>query len=182
MCRRIVAQRFSRASLESEFHQEEANEKERQFLAAANNKKISREKPRGIIVLNRSIDRNVAVTPPTFRFVVAKRRGEKTPLFLFVLSPRTKMMQSRNSHVEHVAGTADNFSCVCYARNSRRNSVETLCSINYSLLLIRDVNTIFKIVQDSSYQEKCLEFKMHCRTNVILRYYFDERYFLTTSS
>lgn len=51
--------------------------KKRQFLPAANNnKKISREKPRGIIVLNRSIDRNVAVTPPTFRFVVVKRLAE----------------------------------------------------------------------------------------------------------
>lgn len=39
-------------------------------LSANNNKKISHEKPRGIIMLNRSIDWNVAVMPVTFRFAV----------------------------------------------------------------------------------------------------------------
>lgn len=58
---------------------------------AANNKKISREKPRGIIMLNRSIDRNVAVTTLTFRFAVAKLERDKgenpVPLFFLCVIP-----------------------------------------------------------------------------------------------
>lgn len=52
---------------------EEKKKKSRRFendLSANNNKKISHEKPRGIIMLNRSIDWNVAVMPVTFRFAV----------------------------------------------------------------------------------------------------------------
>lgn len=53
--------------------EEKKKKKSRRFesdLSANNNKKISHEKPRGIIMLNRSIDWNVAVMPVTFRFAV----------------------------------------------------------------------------------------------------------------